>query len=117
MSVRLQTCVLAALLAACSSLPTTGDGVVELRVEIPADLTLEPGENRALSARAFDRTGAEVTTAIVWETPDTTLSVDPATGVVTGIASSGTGRVQASTGTLHSNLIIFTLTAPVTTSP
>ncbi len=116
MSRRLQMCVLAAFMSACGSLPTTGDGVVELRVEVPADLTLEPGESRALTARAFDRTGAEVATAIVWETPDTTLSVDPATGVVTGIAASGTGRVQASTGTLHSNLIIFMLTAPDTTA-
>lgn len=101
-----------ALLLGCSSLPTTDDGVVELRVEIPSDLTLEPGESRALAARAFDRTGAEVTTTIVWDTPDTTVSVDPATGVVTGIAESGTGRVQASSGTLRSNLIIFTLTPP-----
>jgi len=108
--------LIAALVSGCSSLPTTGDGVVELRVGIPTKLTLEPGETRLLTARAFDRTGAEVSTTIVWETPDTTVSVDPVTGVVTGVTASGTGRVQASTGTLRSNMIVFTLIPPDTTS-
>lgn len=112
MTSRVRASLATALLLGCSSLPTTGDGVVELRVEVPADLTLEPGESRALTARAFDRTGGEVTTTIVWDTPDSTVSVDPATGVVTGIALSGTGRVQASAGTLRSNLIIFKLAPP-----
>ncbi|HET9066337.1 MAG TPA: hypothetical protein VFN22_11010 [Gemmatimonadales bacterium] len=109
--------IFVALLSGCSSLPTTGDGVVELRVEIPADLKLESGATRTLTARAFDRTGAEVSTTIVWETPDTTVSVDPVTGVVTGLTASGTGRVQASTGTLRSNLIVFTLVPPATAAP
>lgn len=104
--------LLAILAAGCSALPTTGDGVVELRVEVPADRQLQPGETRALTARAFDRNGAEVAATIVWETPDTTLLVDPSSGVVTGIDSSGTGRVQATAGTLRSNLITFTLVPP-----
>lgn len=102
------------LLLGCSDLPTTSDGIVELRVAIPRDLSLAPGESATLSARAFDRKGVEVTAAITWATPDTTITVDEATGVVTGVTATGTGRVQASVGTLRSNLITFTLVAPTT---
>ena len=98
------------LMAGCADLPTTGDGVVELRVELPASTTLVQGETIQLSALAYDRTGAVVTDApITWSTPDTTVSVDAELGVVTGLAESGSGRVQAAVGTLRSNLITFTL--------
>jgi hypothetical protein len=105
------------LVLGCGSLPTTGDGIVELVVPIPTDLSLEPGETRQLTAQAFDRNGVPVEAAVVWSTADATLTVDPTTGRVTGVASSGTGRVQASAGTLHSNLIVFTLVAPPETDP
>jgi hypothetical protein len=109
---RLLGTALALVLAGCAALPTTGDGVVELRVELPASTTLLQGESLQLIALAYDRTGAVVpAAAIVWSTPDTTLSVDPSLGVVLGIAESGTGRVQAAVGTLRSNLITFTLQA------
>lgn len=107
---RLPGLALALLVVGCANLPTTGDGIVELRVELPASTTLAEGGTVQLSALAYDRTGAVVTdAAIVWSTPDTTVSVDPALGVVTGLTESGTGRVQAAIGTLRSNLITFTL--------
>lgn len=103
---------LAGLLGGCGQLPVTGDGVVALEVTQPASTTLQPGQSVQLEARALDRNGDEVTTDITWSTPDTTLTVEEATGLVTGVTESGTGRVQASAGTLRSNLITFTLTAP-----
>ena len=102
------------LSAGCASLPTTGDGVVELVVELPADLSLEPGETRQLVAHAYDRSGSAIDVPIEWSTPDTTVTVNSSTGLVTGVAASGSGRVQAVTGTLLSNVIVFTLVAPPT---
>ncbi len=95
--------------AACANLPVTGDGVVALEVTVPGSLLLPEGETRTLTARALGRDGTEVAATIRWSSPDTTVAVDEATGVVTGLAPSGTGRVQASVGTLRSDLITFTL--------
>lgn len=100
-------CVVVAVIG-CSDLPTTGDGVVALQVVNPATLVLIEGSSVTLTARALDADGAEVAVAIAWSTPDTTLSVTDA-GVVTALAPSGTGRVQAAVGSLRSNLITFTL--------
>jgi hypothetical protein len=97
------------LLAGCGNLPVTGDGVVALELTLPTSLTLEEGQSRQLTARALDASGDEVTAEIRWQTPDETVVVDELTGVVTGAASSGTGRVQATLGTLRSDLITFTL--------
>jgi len=94
--------------AACSDLPVTGDGVVLLEVTTPASLTLRQGDSLALSARALDQQGEEVAAAVTWATPDTTITVSE-TGVVTAVTASGTGRVQASVGTLRSNIITFSL--------
>jgi hypothetical protein len=104
--------LLVGLLAGCGQLPVTGDGVVALEVTQPASLTLAAGASVQLEARALDQNGDEVATSILWGTPDTTITVDSATGLVTGVTESGIGRVQAAVGTLHSNLITFTLTAP-----
>ncbi len=104
--------LLLAALAGCGQLPVTGDGVVALEVTQPVSLTLAAGASVQLEARALDRNGDEVASTVSWSTPDTTVVVDATTGLVTGVAESGTGRVQASVGTLHSDLITFTLTAP-----
>jgi hypothetical protein len=101
---------LAALAVGCGNLPVTTDGVVALEIEIPASLVLVEGTSRQLVARAYDRNGNEVSSAeIRWHTPDETVSVDELTGIVTALASSGTGRVQASVGSLRSDLLTFTL--------
>jgi hypothetical protein len=102
-------CALAFATGACATLPVDGDGVVALEVELPASLTLVEGGMVQVEARALDRNGDEVASPIQWSTPDTTVTVDALTGVVTGAAPSGTGRVQASVGTLRSDFITFTL--------
>lgn len=93
---------------ACSDLPATGDGVVILEVTTPPSLTLRQGESIALAARALDQQGEEVAVAVIWATPDTTVTVSE-TGVVTALTASGTGRVQAAVGTLRSNIVTFAL--------
>ena len=107
----MRTTILAALLlvSGCGNLPVTGDGVVALEVTVPNPLTLAEGQSRQLTARALDAAGEEVVAEIRWRTPDATLTVDELTGIVTGVAASGTGRVQATLGTLRSDLITFTL--------
>jgi hypothetical protein len=94
--------------AACSDLPVTGDGVVLLEVTNPPSLTLRQGETITLTARALDQEGEEVAVAVTWATPDTTITVSE-TGVVTAVSASGTGRVQASVGSLRSNILTFAL--------
>ena len=97
------------LLSACGNLPVTGDGVVALEVTVSSSLTLAEGQSRQLTARALDARGEEVVAEIRWRTPDETLTVEELTGVVTAAAASGVGRVQATLGTLRSDLITFTL--------
>jgi hypothetical protein len=103
---------MAGLLVACSDLPSTSDGVVELQVTAPTDLALIMGESAQLTARAFDASGAEVDAIVTWETPDETITLEPSTGqttTVTAIAGEGVGRVQAVVGTLRSDLVSFSL--------
>ncbi|MGH7509243.1 MAG: Ig-like domain-containing protein [Gemmatimonadales bacterium] len=95
---------------ACSDLTEGAGGVVELEIRTPAFTTIEVGEALQLSARALDRDGNSVDVPISWQTPDATVTVDPATGVITGVAP-GTGRVQALAGSLASPLVSFTVIA------
>jgi hypothetical protein len=94
----------------CSDLTEGAGGVVELRVTTPADRRIEVGEALPLSAVALDKDGNPVTTQITWRAPDATLTVDPQTGVITGV-SPGPGQVQAFSGSLASGLIAFTVIA------
>jgi hypothetical protein len=94
----------------CSDLTEGAGGVVELRVTTPAVRSIEVAEALQLSASALDKDGNPVTVAITWRAPDPTLTVDPLTGLITGIAP-GTGRVQAFVGSLASGLISFTVIA------
>jgi hypothetical protein len=97
-------------LLGCSGLDEGAAGVVGLEIRTPELLTLEVGEALALSARALDKNGDSVDAEITWRAPDPTLTVDPATGVITGV-SPGTGRVQAFAGLLASGLVQFTVIA------
>jgi hypothetical protein len=82
--------------------------VVGLEIRTPENLTLEIGETLPLSARALDKNGDSVAAEISWRAPDATLTVDPVTGIITGV-SPGTGRVQAFSGSLASGLVQFTV--------
>lgn len=106
---RVTLAVLALGLGACGTLPVEGDGIVLLQVVQPASLTLREGTSIQLTARALDKTGAEVAADIVWRSPDAGVLVEETTGLVTGQAESGTARVQASVGSLRSDFLTFTL--------
>jgi hypothetical protein len=95
------------LVVGCSGLDEVASGVVGLEIQLPAVRTVEVGESLQLTAVGIDKDGQPVTTEITWRAPDPTLSVD-ATGLITGV-SAGTGRVQASAGSLSSELVSFTV--------
>jgi hypothetical protein len=100
--------LLAVAALACSNITDVGNGIVALEVKVPARLEVEVGDTLQLSARALDRNGDSVAAEITWATPDTTLGVVPATGRVAGLAP-GSGRVQATQGTLVSEFLTFTV--------
>jgi uncharacterized protein YjdB len=104
---------LAALLSSCGNLPTTSEGVAFLQVELPPSTTIEVGGTLQMHAAALDKSGNPLEVAIRWRTPDTTITVDASTGLVTGLAA-GTGRVQATIGNdeLVSDFITVTVKEP-----
>lgn len=95
----------ACLVTACSNLTADNGGVVSLEVQRPEPATVEVGDTIQLTAVALDRNGEPVDATITWRTADTTISVESATGRVTGVVPDATGRVQASETTLSSQLI------------
>jgi hypothetical protein len=94
--------------AGCSDLEEGAGGVVGLEIRTPELLTIEVGEFLPLTALALDKDGNPVQAEITWRAPDPTLTVDPLTGVITGV-SPGPGRVQAFAGLLASELVQFTV--------
>jgi hypothetical protein len=94
----------------CSDVTEGAGGVVELEITSPALTTIEVGEELQLSARALDKDGNPVGVSITWRAPDSTLSVDSSTGIISGLAP-GSGRVQALAGSLASPLLSFTVIA------
>jgi hypothetical protein len=97
-------------LQGCSNLTEGAGGVVGLQIQAPSLKTIEVGETLQLTAVALDKDGNPVATPVTWRAPDTTLTVDGATGAITG-AFPGTGRVQAFVGSLSSELVTFTVIA------
>jgi hypothetical protein len=113
-----------ALLAivACSSLPDAGGGIVALEISSPDTLTVESvhpvaiGHADTLRARALNISGDSVAAAIYWRTPDTAfVTLDSVHGIIAG-KTVGTARVQASVGTLVSDIITFAVQAADTTA-
>lgn len=96
------------LCAACSNIPSEGDGIVALELRTPLAITLKAGESVTLKARALNSAGDSVAADIFWTTADTSISVDEQ-GTVTALQGTGSGRVQAATGTLRSELVSITL--------
>jgi len=97
-------------LQGCSNLTEGAGGVVGLEIQTPSLKTIEVSETLQLTAVALDKDGNPVATPIDWRAPDTTLSVDAATGAITGVFP-GVGRVQAFVGSLSSELVTFTVIA------
>jgi len=103
--VRLSSLVaLAAPLLACSDLNSTSGGVVALELRLPNPAVVEQHDTLALVARALNTAGDPVPAEIFWHSPDSALIVD-STGFVTTDSSSGSGRIQAHTGSLLSDLV------------
>ncbi len=98
----------------CSGLTEGEAGVVALEVLVPSPPVLEIGETIQLSARPLDKNGDSVAATVIWRTADATVSVDSTTGLVTGVAA-GTARIQASVGSLSSDLISLTVLTPADT--
>jgi hypothetical protein len=98
------------LVVSCSGLDEGAGGVVGLQIQLPALRTIEVAQSLQLTAIALDKDGQPVNAEISWRAPDPTLTVDPLTGVITGV-SPGPGRVQAFEGSLSSELVTFNVTA------
>jgi Bacterial Ig-like domain (group 2) len=98
----------------CSNLEEGDTIVVQLEVVSPSVQDLEVGEQIQLSARALNSNGEVVDAPITWRTPDLTVTVEEATGLVTGV-SPGNARVQASSGSLSSDFLSFNVIAPADT--
>lgn len=103
-----------ALAAGCSNLNEVDGGVVALEVTLPSPSIIEVNESLQLSARALNKDGDSVAATIAWSAADPTLTVDASTGLLTGV-SPGSGRVQASVGSLTSGVLTFSVLAPADT--
>jgi len=103
-------------IAACSSLPDAGNGIVALQIFPPDALVVVVDSAPVmLHARALDIHGDSVAAIVFWRTPDTAfVSLDSVTGVMVG-DSVGSARVQARVGTLLSDPISFVVRAADTT--
>jgi hypothetical protein len=99
--------------AGCSGLQESEAGVVGIEVSVPGPDVVEVGEAVQLSAKPLDKNGDSVGTPVTWLSADASATIDPA-GVLTGV-SPGTARVQASVGSLGSELITFDVVAPADT--
>lgn len=108
--------VVFALLAGCSGISENADGVASVEIRLPTNFYLEKGQSVLIRAVARNRDGDSVAAEFRWRSPDTTIAVDSALGIVTGLTDVGTARVQAAlfgSDTLLSILdsLTFTLTA------
>jgi len=98
----------------CSGLTEDEGGVVGIEVQVPGPDSLEVGESIQLAARPLDKNGDSVAATVVWVSVDPTAVIDASTGVLTGV-SVGSARVQATVGSLGSNLITFSVVPPADT--
>ncbi len=99
--------LMGALLVGCSSLGE-GDTVVALEVRTPQPAALEQHDTIPLRARALNLQGDSVAAAITWVAADTLVEVTGGDSLTTAY-NSGTGRAQARSGSLRSELVVFTV--------
>jgi len=104
--------VLSVVLCACADITDDGSGVIALEVQPPVPASVEVGDTITLTARALDRDGNPVDVPIEWRTADPANAfVDPVTGRVAGLIGGTTARIQATQGSLVSDLIPLTVLA------
>ncbi len=97
--------VLAVSLAiACSSAQDLGNGVIAIETRAPVPQTMDFGDTAQFRARALNIDGDSVAADLVWRTPfpDTTIIVDPVTGIITSAFPDVTIRAQAFLGSFAS---------------
>ena len=111
---RLAGLLLLAMALGCSGLDEADAGIVGLEVSYERPDTIEVGETLQLSVRPLDKQGDSVPAAVTWVALDPTVTLDAATGLMTG-AAPGTARVQATVGSLSSPLLTFAVIAPADT--
>lgn len=106
---------LLALALACSDLDEGEAGVVSLEITAPVSQSLEVGEQRQLVALPLDADGEVVEVPVTWVSDDpAVLAVDQQSGLLTGVSAGG-GGVQATVGSLASDLLAFSVLAPADT--
>lgn len=103
--------LLAALVAACGELPTTGDGIAYLEVRVPVPAAVEVGDTLRLTASARTATGDSAAAAVTWATPDTVFTIDPSSGLVTGLVAGQSGRAQARAADIASGFVSISVRA------
>lgn len=99
--------LLGLLLLGCSSLGE-GDSVVALEVLTPQPAVVEQFDTIRLRARALNLQGDSVAAVITWAAADTAVVVTGADSLTTPYTS-GSGRVQARSGSLRSELVTYTV--------
>ena len=98
---------------ACSDVTSTGNGVIAIQVQVPADAAVEPGDTITLVAQALDKNGDVVNEPVYWRTPDPNLlTMVDSIGLLTTDSLTGAGEVQAYVGSLLSPLILITVHPP-----
>jgi len=100
------------LLAGCSKLTDSSNGIVAIELRLPVGAAVEPGDTIQLKAKALNADGDSVAATIYWRTPDSTLVMADSTGRLTTDSTSGTGRVQARVGHLFSDFATINVHAP-----
>ena len=99
-------------LSACANIADDGNGVIALEVQPPVPAVVEVGDTIAITARALDRDGNPVDAVIEWRTPDpANVFVEATTGRVAGLVAGTVGRVQATQGSLVSDLLTLNVVA------
>jgi hypothetical protein len=99
----------ALLIAACSNIVPTEEGVVSLVLITPQPAEVEEGQTLPLHAVALGENSDTLTVPIVWRALDTTIAVDTSAGLLTGRTAGATGRVIARVGDLYSDQVTYSV--------
>lgn len=102
--------LLAMAMVGCSGLTAVEGGVVGIEVSFAGPDSLEVGESIQLSAKPLDKNGDSVAAPVTWTSSDPTATIDPTTGLLTGVGA-GSARIQARVGSLGSSILVFAVLA------
>ena len=98
---------------ACSDVTSTGNGVIAIQVQVPADAAVEPGDTLTLvgpGAGQERRCGQRA--GLLAHTGSDLLTMVDSIGLLTTDSLTGAGEVQAYVGSLLSPLITITVHPP-----